>query len=330
VTARAGGVVPAAAGALLAAGCAGPQSALAPAGRSAEVIASLFWWMAAGAVVLWVAVVALAAVAIYRPSGALSRRQAGMLILGGGIALPLVVLTALLVATLPLLPPLVAPAPAGSLQVAVTGEQWWWRVRYRTPAGAAVDLANELRLPVGEPVEVRLASADVIHSFWIPSLAGKMDMIPGRVTRLVLEPTRAGVFHGACAEYCGIAHALMSFRVVVEERDRFARWLARQAEAARPPGDALAARGQEVFLATGCGACHAIRGTPAVGVVGPDLTHVGGRLSLGAGVLPNEPDAFARWIARTGHVKPGVLMPTFGMLPADDLRALAAYLEGLQ
>ena len=106
------------------------------------------------------------------------------------------------------------------------GLQWWWRVRYRTPAGAAVDLANELRLPVGEPVEVRLASADVIHSFWIPSLAGKMDMIPGRVTRLVLEPTRAGVFHGACAEYCGIAHALMSFRVVVEERDRFARWLA--------------------------------------------------------------------------------------------------------
>jgi cytochrome c oxidase subunit 2 len=157
-----------------------------------------------------------------------------------------------------------------------------------------------------------------------------MDMIPGRVTRLVVEPTRTGVFRGACAEYCGISHALMAFSVVVMERDAFARWLARQAEPAAAAGDSLAARGQQLFLTSGCGACHTIRGTPARGVVGPDLTHVGGRLGLGAGILPRAPSAFVRWIARPGEVKPGVHMPAFGMLPAEDVRALAAYLGELE
>jgi cytochrome c oxidase subunit 2 len=311
-------------------GCRGPLSTLDPAGRSAGLIASLFWWMAAGALLLWLAVVALALYAIYRPSPQLSRRTGTLLIVGGGIVLPVVVLTALLVAGLSLLPPLLAPAPEGSLRIAVTGEQWWWRVRYLPSGGSPVDLANEIRLPLGEPVEFRLASTDVIHSFWIPSLAGKMDMIPGRVTRLVVEPTRTGIFRGACAEYCGISHALMGFSVVVLEREAFGRWLARQAAPATPPGESLAVRGQQLFLASGCGACHTIRGTPARGVVGPDLTHVGGRLGLGAGVLPGAPSAFVRWIARTDEVKPGVHMPAFGMLPAEDVRALAAYLQGLE
>jgi cytochrome c oxidase subunit 2 len=193
-----------------------------------------------------------------------------------------------------------------------------------------VVLANEIRLPVGETVEFRLESPDVIHSFWIPSLGGKMDMIPGRVTRLALTPTKTGVFRGACAEYCGTSHALMSFDVVVHEKEGFDRWLAHQQMPAGPPGAAAAARGHELFLANGCGACHAIRGTTAKGVIGPDLTHVGSRLSIGAGTLSNTRDALVRWIARTDHVKPGVIMPSFGMLPDEQLQAMALYLEGLR
>jgi cytochrome c oxidase subunit 2 len=312
------------------AACTGPLSALAPAGAAADAIATLFWWMATGAVLIWLAFVALAVYAVSRRSRVLSRRTGGMLIIGGGIVFPLVVLTAVLVYGLALLPRLLAPAPGNSLKIAVSGEQWWWRVRYLGPGGSPVELANEVRLPVGEPVELSLASPDVIHSFWIPSLAGKMDMIPGRVTRLVLEPSRTGVFRGVCAEYCGIAHALMMFAVVVLEPGEFARWLAQQAAPAAVPVSPDARRGHALFLASGCGACHTIRGSAARGAVGPDLTHVGSRLSLGAGILRNDPDTFVRWIARTEQVKPGVHMPAFGMLPADDLRALAAYLDSLQ
>jgi cytochrome c oxidase subunit II len=319
-----------AAGALLTAGCSGPQSALDPAGRGAERIAALFWVMTAGSVVVWLAVIALALYATRARPEAHSRRRANLLIIGGGAVIPTVVLAGLLVYGLALMPDLLAPAPEGGLRIAVSGEQWWWRVRYLRPDGGAVELANEIRLPVGEPVEFTLQSPDVIHSFWIPSLGGKMDMIPGRVTRLTLVPIRTGVFRGACAEYCGTSHALMAFAVAVLEREDFARWLAHQAEPAQEPAEPRAVHGQELFLANGCGACHTIRGTAADGVVGPDLTHVGSRLSLGADILPNEPDAFLRWIARTEEVKPGVHMPAFGMLPAEDLQALAVYLDGLQ
>jgi cytochrome c oxidase subunit 2 len=203
-------------------------------------------------------------------------------------------------------------------------------VRYQISDGEPVVLANEIRLAVDEPVEFRLESPDVIHSFWIPSLGGKIDMIPGRVTRLALTPTKTGVFRGSCAEYCGTSHALMSFYVVVHEKEDFARWLAHQQTLARPPDAPLPARGRELFLASGCGACHTIRGTPANGIIGPDLTHVGSRLSIGAGALPNNAEALLRWIARTEHVKPEVLMPAFGMLPQEELQALAMYLEGLK
>jgi cytochrome c oxidase subunit 2 len=317
------------AGVLGLAGCGGAQSALAPAGRSAERIADLFWWMAGGAAVVWVSVLALGVYAVRANSGP-SRRQAALLIIGGGAVVPTVVLAVLLVFGLSLLPELVAPAPEGSLRVSVTGEQWWWRVRYEVPEGKAVRLANEIRLPVGEPVEFRLASADVIHSFWIPSLGGKVDMIPGRQTRLALHPTRTGVFRGVCAEYCGASHALMAFTVVVQERADFDRWLEGQAAPARSPTTELAERGRDVFLASGCGACHTVRGTAAGGVVGPDLTHVGSRRSLAAGTLPAEPEDFHRWVAHPKTVKPEVIMPHFGMLPPDDLRALAAYLDGLE
>jgi cytochrome c oxidase subunit 2 len=314
----------------LAGGCGGAQSALAPAGRGAERIAEIFWWMTAGAVLIWIAVIVLAIWAAIISPESHNHRRSNLLIVGGGALFPTIILTALLIYGLAPLPSLLAPASEGSLKIAVSGEQWWWRVTYQPAGGNAVVLANEIRLPVGETVEFRLDSPDVIHSFWIPSLAGKMDMIPGRVTRLAVTATRTGVFRGACAEYCGTSHALMSFDVVVYEREDFSRWLAHQQTPAAPPRMPLAVRGQELFLANGCGACHAIRGTPANGVIGPDLTHIGSRLSIGAGVLPNTRDALVRWIARTDHVKPGVVMPAFGMLPNEELQALGVYLEGLK
>ena len=312
------------------AGCGGVQSALDPAGREAEALADIFWWMTGGAIVVWLAVIALALWSVRARPEAHSLRRTRLLIVGGGAVVPTVVLTVLLVYGLAPIPALLAPAPEGSLRIAVTGEQWWWRVRYRPPGGEEVTLANEIRLPVGQPVEFQLDSPDVIHSFWIPPLGGKVDMIPGRATRLVLKPTKTGVFRGVCAEYCGTSHALMAFNVVVQEREEFDRWLAHQARPAEPPAEPTPARGQELFLANGCGACHTIRGTPAAGVIGPDLTHVGSRLSIAAGTLPNQPDDFRRWVAHTAGVKPGVLMPSFHMLPPDELQALAAYLKGLE
>jgi cytochrome c oxidase subunit 2 len=229
-----------------------------------------------------------------------------------------------------MLPDLVATAPAGSRVVDVHGEQFWWRVRYQLPDGNRVELANEIRLPVGEHAQFRLHSPDVIHSFWIPSVAGKMDMIPGRVTRLAVEPTRTGVFRGACAEYCGGSHALMNFYTIVEDRAAFDQWLLNQAAPAKAPTSPQAARGQQLFLMNGCGACHTIRGIAAAGLVGPDLTHVGSRHSLGAGVLPNTMGDFLRFISETERIKPGVHMPPFRMLPREDLLALATYLDGLE
>jgi cytochrome c oxidase subunit II len=296
-----------------------------PKGREASDLAALFWWMAAGTVVVWAAVLALAfwAMKVHPDRGG---RRTAMMIIGGGAVFPTVVLTALLIYGLSIMPPLLASVPDGTLRVFVRGEQWWWRVRYFPAGGAPVDLANEIRLPAGEPVEFHLDSPDVIHSFWIPSLGGKMDMIPGRRTRLVLHPEVPGTYRGQCAEYCGTSHALMAFPVVVMEKESFARWLEEQ----RAPAADSASRGRDLFLANGCPACHTIRGTTAGGLVGPDLTHVGSRLTIGAGIIPNRPIDFVRWIERTDDVKPGVHMPSFGMLPAEELRALAEYLDSLR
>lgn len=314
---------------LLLLGCDGAQSSLEPAGRSAEKIADLFWWMAAGTAIIWTIVVSLTFYSIYAAPG---RRnlQASLLIITGGAVVPTVVLSILLTYGLAMMPEMLAPAPEGSLKIAVTGEQWWWRVRYVSPTGEAIVLANEIHLPVDEPVEFQLESADVIHSFWIPSLGGKVDMIPGRRTRLKLEPTRTGVFRGACAEYCGASHALMTFYVVVTSKEDFESWLEQQRAPAQSPVDSLARSGERLFLATGCGACHAVRSTAAKGEVGPDLTHVGSRMRLGAGILSNNPDDFLHWLTHTHKIKPEVGMPNFGMLPKEDLKALAAYLDGLQ
>lgn len=315
---------------LFLAGCDGPQSALQPAGKGAESIANLFWWMLSGAFLIWLVMIGLAIYSVRTHFERSEHQRIRLMIIGGGTIFPTVVLTILLLFSLPMIPELLQPAPEGALRIEVRGKMWWWRVQYFTEEGETIELANEIRLPVDEPVEFQLASDDVIHAFWIPALGGKVDMIPGRTTRLKLEPTRTGTFRGACAEFCGASHALMNFDVIVMERDNFDRWLEEQRQPASSPNDSLAIRGQEVFFSSGCHACHTIRGTEALGTIGPDLTHVGSRHTLAAGVLPNEPEEMARWIAHPDRTKPGVKMPDFSLLPESDLQAIATYLESLQ
>jgi cytochrome c oxidase subunit 2 len=309
------------------AGCAGPQSALDPAGRDAAQIADLFIWMVVGAAVVWLVVIGLAIYATLHRAADGDRKRVRLFIIGGGALFPTVVLTGLLMYGLSLLPDLLTDGSADGPQIEVVGEQWWWRVRYQLPDGRRFELANELWLPVGERVPVTLLTADVIHAFWVPALAGKIDMVPGRINKMALHPTRTGLFRGACAEYCGLSHARMAFHARVVERAEFEAWADLQAAPARAPVDAP---GAQLFMSLGCGACHTVRGTEARGMVGPDLTHVGSRVSLGAAVLPNDVEAFRRWLEELDRLKPGVHMPAFRMLPEHERLTLAQWLEGLQ
>jgi cytochrome c oxidase subunit 2 len=214
--------------------------------------------------------------------------------------------------------------------VSVIGKQWWWRVVYTGEDGEQVVSANELRLPVGAPTTIRLTTEDVIHSFWAPQLAGKLDMIPGRTNVLTLEPSEPSISRGQCAEFCGGAHALMAFYVIAMPAAEYVVWLRKEASPARSPGTDEQRIGQDLFLATGCGGCHTIRGTPAQGTIGPDLTHVGSRMSLAAATLPNDEQAFARWISGNQHIKPDNLMPPFAQFTDGELAAIASYLDHLE
>jgi cytochrome c oxidase subunit II len=271
-------------------------------------------------------------------------RRSRLTVIGGGVVVPTIVLTALLVYGLAMLPALQSPAREGSLTIDVTGLQYWWRVHYppnlsganssrlvgEPTKDSAIETANEIVLPVGQEIEFRLHSDDVIHSFWIPSLGGKVDMMPGRVNRLKLAPTRIGTFRGVCAEYCGEAHTWMAFDVQVLAPEEFNRWLLRQSQPADKPSSEIATRGASRFLAVGCGACHAIRGTSANGRYGPDLTHVGSRKTIAAGSFENTKDQLVKWMRETHRMKQGVLMPEFRDLAEQDYEAIAAYLGGLR
>ncbi len=285
--------------------------------------------MVSGAVVIWLIVTAFALHASRSRRPQWSERAGLLLIAIGGAVVPAVVLAVLLAYGMPSLARQLDNGEGASVRVTVVGEQWWWRVRYEAPGGAHVELANEIRLPRDQVTLVTLASTNVIHSFWIPALAGKVDMMPGRITHLTLEPTVSGTYRGVCAEYCGASHARMAFIVEVMEPDAFEQWLSAQMLPATPAGSDVAA-GAAAFLRNGCGACHSIRGSPAVATIGPDLTHMGSRRSIAAASLPNQPENIARWIARPDHIKPGALMPPFAMLPPDELNTIAAYLRSLQ
>jgi cytochrome c oxidase subunit 2 len=316
--------------ALLLAGCSGPQSTLDPGGRLAGNIALMSWILFAGAAAIFLAVMAVAAWAAFASP---ERWRGGRgFILIAGAALPVLLLSALLAYEFKIMPGMAAAHGASEgLRIAVIGRMWWWEVRYLDEAGQPIAIsANEIAIPTGQPVALELTSADVIHSLWIPSLAGKMDMIPGRVNHARLEASHAGVFRAQCAEYCGGQHARMALFVIALPPEEFEVWLARQSAPAGEPADDEARRGREVFFATGCGACHRIGGTEATGAIGPDLTHLGSRRTIGAGLLPNNRGALAGWVANAQALKPGIKMPSFDILDGESLRALAAYLESLE
>ena len=304
------------------------QSALdAALGSSAEVLHELGMALYIGAGLIFILVIALLIRSVFGAATPVAPRR---WIIGGGLIFPLVTLTALLIYSLRAEDGMHARA-SSEPRIEVIGKQWWWEVRYHLPGhDQPVVLANELYIPTGRPVVVEVSTTDVIHSFWAPTLAGKMDMIPGRTNRLMLRTDVPGVHRGQCAEYCGGQHALMAFYVIATSEPEFSQWLQHQATPAKIPDDPELRRGYDLFFSGGCAACHAVRGTPANSSLGPDLTHVGSRHSLAAGVLDNHIGTLAGWIGGTQDVKPGSLMPTQNVYSGRELRAVAAWLQSLQ
>ena len=304
------------------------QSVLHPASPAAEAIEWLWWFM------FWVCTVVSLIVFLLLAVGLIRRRQRGSeptaplgnkFIIVSGIVLPAVILVTLLVANLRA--SLALREPETALTIRVVGRQWWWDVQYPE---LGITTANEIHIPVGRPVRVELRSSDVIHSFWVPRLGGKMDMIPGAdFTNYVLRASAAGEYRGQCAEFCGLQHALMAFYVVAMPQENFDQWVAAKQRPHEPLTEARLLRGQEIFGTAACGNCHTVRGTPYNGRIGPDLTHVASRLTLGAATIPNNRGNLEGWISNPQPLKPGNLMPAT-YLKADDLHALTDYLETLK
>jgi cytochrome c oxidase subunit 2 len=314
----------------LLAGCGDRQSVLNPKGPDAHQLAQLSWLLFAAGTAILLAVVMVALLAIRGPDRWRALLASERMVVWAGVAFPVITLTMLLGYGAWLTRSVaVAADDPDALHVSVSGEQWWWRIEYPHDGGR-VATANEIRIPAGRTVLFTLNSPDVIHSFWAPNLGGKMDMIPGRTTRLRLRADAPGVFRGQCAEYCGGPHALMAFEVVALPRPEFDAWLEGQARPAAEPVSTEARRGRDLFLAAGCGACHTVRGTAATGRVGPDLTHIGSRRSVGLDTLPTTKANIRRFIEDGQHLKPGNRMPPFRIFSAADLDAVAAYLAGLQ
>jgi cytochrome c oxidase subunit 2 len=333
ITAASGALV-----ALASAGCASNHSALHPAGPRAALIAELWWVFLLVAAVVYVLVVAALAAALVRaqrrpavadPGAAGVDPRGARRLIHVALALTVVALIGLAVSDFVAGRALTAPVET-PLRVRVVGHQWWWEIEYDDPEPSRrFRVANELHVPVGRPVQLELTSRDVIHSFWVPSLSGKKDLIPGRTTRELVWADAAGVFRGQCAEFCGYQHAKMGLAVYAEPQPEFDAWSERQRAAAAAPAGDVEERGREVFLAAGCPLCHTIRGTPARATTAPDLTHVASRARIAAGALPNGPGALAAWITDPQGVKPGARMPATELAGAD-LTALAAYLAGLE
>lgn len=308
-------------------GCNAHQSTFAVFGADARSIRTIAIVLTVGAVLILLATTALYVRAIRAPEGTINHRQGMKLVLWLGAIGPTIILTALLLFALPAMRP--RTANPGDLVIRVEGEQFWWRVAYAVPGGAKPLMsANEVRLPVGRTVVFELTASDVVHSFWVPGLGGKMDMIPGRTNQLVVKAEKAGRFRGVCAEFCGLSHALMAFDVIAMEPAEFDAWLA-QARAVVPP-PAIATPGRTLFDRHGCGGCHAIRFTPHAGAIGPDLTRFGERATLGAGILPPTIDNIAAFIRTPKAAKPGARMPAYPQLSEADARAIALYLKALR
>ncbi len=314
--------------------CAGPHHVFDPAGPPARDIASLGGLLFAVCAIVYVLVMLALTWALLR-----RRTDAdGSPETGRRLARAVAVATAATTATIVGLSVasavtghgLTSPMGAGAVTVDAIGHQWWWDFQYRDVSPTEfVSTPNELHVPVGQPVVIKTMSRDVIHSFWVPNLHGKRDLIPGQVTQTWITADRPGIYRGLCAEFCGHQHAQMAFTVVVEPPAKFKAWIDHQRGNASEPATDEERRGRDVFLGSPCATCHTVRGTRAASRIGPDLTHVGSRMTLAAGTLPNTSAHLARWIADPQAIKPGARMPPVPFSPGDQ-QALIAYLRRLQ
>ena len=308
-----------------------PQSTLAPksdfSGALDGLFTNIFWW--ALFVFIVVEVLLLVAIVRYRarPGGATPKEIHGHTALEIGWTLaPALILVFIAVPTIRTVFDTAGHAPEGALRVEVVGHQWWWEYRYPT---LGITVVNELHIPVRTPVQLEMTSADVIHSFWAPQLFGKRDVIQGRINRIAFTADALGEYLGQCAEFCGISHANMRLRVFVQSDSAFQAWVSGQRTEPKPPpiGSALE-RGRQEFVGHACFGCHTIAGV-SKGTIGPDLTHIGSRTTIAAGLLPNTPESLRRWIENAPAVKPGALMPPQNA-PGIDLDAIVAYLQSLK
>ena len=324
------------------AACSGFQSALDPKGPRAEAVARLHWTLTAIATVVYVLVISALVYALWRASrrspvveehlhhetpeqAAVMKR--GVIIAAAATTVIMLSFVVVSVSTGSTLARVGGDKP---LRIDVVGHQWWWEVKYDDPdQHNIVNTANEIHVPVGRPVLIKMTSTDVIHSFWAPNLAGKKDLIPGHETVTWFRADSAGTYRGQCAEFCGYEHAKMAFYVIAEPRLEFEKWLDHQREEAKTPTDSLTQAGERVFLSGPCVMCHTISGTGAGATVGPDLTHLAGRRTIAAGTLPMTTGNLAGWILDPQSIKPGAKMPP-NQLDPQALQALIAYLGTLK
>lgn len=305
--------------------------ALEPAGALAAQTLPITNVLFIGGGAIFAAVMLVLGMAMAGPAGLRAALSSRRWLIGAGIVFPVVVLSALLVYTFSAAAAMMTgqQVPAAA-RIEVAAELWWWRVRYLDERGNALfETANEIRVPTGEPVQLELVSPNVIHSFWVPALAGKIDMIPGRVNHLRLRASATGTYRGQCAEYCGGQHAKMAFHVVALAPDEYAAWF-KQRRGGTTAAAQAAAPGQDLFMRNRCGLCHTVQGTSATGAIGPDLTDVGSRAWLAAGTLRNTRANMARWISDSQAFKPGSRMPAYRQFSAQELGELADYLGSLR
>ena len=313
----------------------GPMSYLRTFGAAGDPVTALAWGLiAVSAIVLLVVTIALLGGIARRRRIADARALAVPRDAGGlgwiywGVGISAVVLAACAVWTMLTLRAIAMPANASDFTVHVTASQWWWRVRYDSPDSSRIfSTADEIHIPVGRPVKVELDSEDVIHSFWVPQLAGKIDMIPGRTNVLWLEADKPGTYRGQCGEFCGAQHAHMAMFVVAQQPQDFERWREQQLQPAPAPTQQALQQGENDFVAH-CGACHTVRGTDAGGLLGPDLSHLASRGTIAAGLFPNTPGNLAAWISNPQTLKPGTRMPAPELSPAE-LQSVVGWLQTL-
>jgi cytochrome c oxidase subunit 2 len=305
-----------------------------PAGPQAAHLGRLWWFFFAVCALVFVLVMAFLLYAVARPAqheespeAQEARKRKMTRGVATAVGATVVILLALLAVSVGTSRRLSSERPQNALLIRITGKQWWWQVVY--PQAQNLTTANEIHIPVGRQVLVTLTSYDVIHSFWVPNLNGKIDLIPGYITTTVIQADRPGVYRGQCAEFCGYQHAHMGLVVFADPPEQFEKWLWQQRHRAAEPATPEQHRGREVFLSSTCVMCHTVRGTEAAGTTGPDLTLVGSRTTIAAATLPNNRGNLAGWVLDPQSIKPGNLMPPNELRP-DQLHDLIAYLESLK